>query len=74
MPRTHTVRLLEILGDLRSNVLLRRNTVIQTFHPDLSDMQRDILRASSAFPCRPTNRAPEPNRSGHDIVPSMRGK
>lgn len=39
-----TVRLLEILGDLRSNVLLRRNTVIQTFHPDLSDIQRDILR------------------------------
>jgi len=39
-----TVRLLEILGDLRSNVLLHRNTVIQTFHPDLSDMQRDILR------------------------------
>lgn len=39
-----TVRLLEILGDLRSNVLLRQNTVIQTFHPDLSDMQRDILR------------------------------
>ena len=39
-----TARLLEILGDLRSNVLLRRNTVIQTFHPDLSDIQRDILR------------------------------
>lgn len=39
-----TVRLLEILGDLRSNVLLRENTVIQTFHPDLSDMQREILR------------------------------
>jgi len=39
-----TARLLEILGDLRSNVLLHRNTVIQTFHPDLSDMQRNILR------------------------------
>jgi len=39
-----TIRLLEILGDLRSNVLLRSNTVIQTFHPDLSDMQRNILR------------------------------
>jgi transposase len=39
-----TGRLLEILGDLRSNVLLRQNTVIQTFHPDLSDIQRDILR------------------------------
>lgn len=39
-----TVRLLEILGDLRSNVLLRENTVIQTFQPDLSDMQREILR------------------------------
>ncbi|MFZ2225565.1 MAG: IS1634 family transposase [Candidatus Deferrimicrobium sp.] len=39
-----TDRLIEILGDLRSNVLLRENTVIQTFHPDLSDMQREILR------------------------------
>jgi len=39
-----TVRLLEILGDLRKHTLFIKNDVTQTFPLELSDLQRDILR------------------------------
>lgn len=38
-----TDRILEILADLRRHDLVRRNAVIQTFHPELSDLHRQIL-------------------------------
>lgn len=39
-----TDRLLEILGDLSKHTLLLDDAVTQTFPPELSDLQRDILR------------------------------
>lgn len=39
-----TERLLEILGNLSKHTLLLDEVVTQTFPPELSDMQRDILR------------------------------